>query len=52
MEIDTENLIMRATQLSCFGVSVEEIHDMLIEAGCDEGQAFLIWTAARIQARG
>ena len=51
MEIDTENLIIRATQMICFGVSVNEIHDMLIAECCNEDLAFLIWSAARIQAR-
>ena len=49
--MNIENLIGRTAQMISFGVSVEEIHEMLIEAGCDEGLAFLIYAAACIAVR-
>lgn len=48
--MNTENLIRRVAQMIAFGVSVEEIRETLIASGCDEGQAFLVYAAARIVA--
>ena len=50
--MNVENLITRVAQMVAFGVSIEEIRATLIEAGCDEGQAYLIYVAGRIMANG
>jgi len=48
--MNVENLITRVAQMIAFGVPVEDIRAALIEAGCSEEQAYLVFIAGRIMA--
>jgi len=50
--MNIENLILRAAQMVSFGVPVADIRAALIEAGCSEEQAYLVFVAGRIMANG
>lgn len=50
--MNVEKLIVRVAQMVAFGVSVADIRVALIEAGCSEEQAYLIYVAGRIMANG
>lgn len=45
---NVENLILRVAHMIAYGVPVGEIREFLLKNQCDEGQAFLIFTAARL----
>lgn len=47
-----ERIIARIRQLIAFGLSVQEIHDTVVCADCDEGMFYLCFRAAETMDGG
>ena len=49
--MNVEKLIANTTQMIALGLTTKEIRSILLREGCDEGLAFLVFSAARIFLR-